>query len=146
MSATGSGSFCIQIGNSNQTISLVAEPRHFGGRQWYFVCPVTNRRASVLWKPPGATRFCSRQTWGRQVAYTSQFLSCTDRLWQAKGRIKSRLIASLDPEEWDFPPKPKWMRWQTYRSWEVRFDRIEAKLDAEISCAVARLLRSGIAV
>jgi hypothetical protein len=69
------GWFRIQIGNLDQTIILVPKARHFGGRQWYFVCPVMNRCASVLWKPPGANRFCSRQSWGsRRVAYSSQFL------------------------------------------------------------------------
>ena len=68
------GWFRIQIGNLDQTIILVPKPRHFGGRQWYFLCPVMNRCASVLWKPPGASRFCSRQAWGQRVAYASQFL------------------------------------------------------------------------
>jgi hypothetical protein len=36
---------------------------------------------------------------------------------------KRRLIADLDPDEWDLPPKPKWMRWQTYRRYEAWFDR-----------------------
>lgn len=140
------GSFWIEIGTLKQRISLVAQPRHYGGRQWYFVCPVTNRRTSVLWKPPGALRFSSRQTWGRQVAYTSQFLSRTDRIWRAKGKIKLRLIADLDPDEWELPPKPKWMRWRTYRRHEDRFDRLEHVLDLEISGTLARLLRSGISV
>src|SRR5262249_29311982 len=34
-------------------------------RQWFFQCPATYRLATVLWKPPGAGRFCSRQTWDR---------------------------------------------------------------------------------
>ena len=52
----------IHIGSLDQRIILVPRPRHFGGRQWYFVCPVMNRRCSVVWMPPGAKRFCSRQT------------------------------------------------------------------------------------
>ena len=55
----------IQLGGLDQTITLVPKPRHFGGHQWYFVCPVMNRYVSVLWMPPGAHRFCSRQAWGR---------------------------------------------------------------------------------
>src|SRR6187431_2912150 len=45
------GSLHIQIGELEQTITLVTLPRHYGGRQWFFLCPVTNRRASVLWLP-----------------------------------------------------------------------------------------------
>jgi hypothetical protein len=31
-----------------QRITLVSRPRHLGGRQWFFVCPVTGALASVL--------------------------------------------------------------------------------------------------
>jgi hypothetical protein len=58
------------------------------GRQWYFVCHYTNRRASVLWMPPGAHSFACRQKWGRQVAYGSQFSTRVDRAHQGHARIK----------------------------------------------------------
>jgi hypothetical protein len=90
----------IQIGESTQRITLVSRSRHFGGRQWFFVCPATDRTATVLWKPPGASRFCSRQTWGRQVAYASQFLDRDSR--PTTGNPKSirgyALWASLIPK------------------------------------------------
>jgi hypothetical protein len=60
----------IQLGNLDQWITLLPHARHFGGRQWYLICPIKDRPVSVLWKPNGAKRFCSRQTWGRQVAYS----------------------------------------------------------------------------
>jgi hypothetical protein len=91
----------VRLGNLDQWITLVGRPRHFGSQQWYFICPAMNRPASVLWKPAGATRFCSRQTWGRQVAYQSQFNDPTNRAHAGIARIKSRLIADLDPDEWD---------------------------------------------
>jgi hypothetical protein len=56
------GWFRIQVGALDQWIVLVAQPRHFGGRQWYFLCPVTSRLVSVLWKPPGASRFVAATT------------------------------------------------------------------------------------
>jgi hypothetical protein len=129
----------IQLGNLDQWMTLEPRPRPFGGRQWYFICPVKNRPASVLWKPPGAARFCSRQTWGRQVAYHSQFIGDTDRAHNGKARIKGRLIGNNDPDEWDFPPKPKWMRWTTYNRLEARFDRYEAALDYGCAALVAKL-------
>jgi hypothetical protein len=142
MSGPIEGSFRIRFGQLDQRIILLRRRRHFGGGQWYFMCPVMNRRASVLWKPPGATRFCSRQTWGRQVAYQSQFLSPTDRVWLAKSKMNNRLCAAgeFDPDDWDFPPKPKWMRWRTYERFERRYDMLEDVLDREIRSAAARLL------
>jgi len=32
------------------------------------------------------------------------------------------VAGGLDPENWDFPPKPKWMRQKTYERCEARFE------------------------
>jgi hypothetical protein len=93
----------------------------------------------VVWKPPGATRFCSRETWRRQVAYQSQFNDASNRAHAGKARIKSRLIGSLDPDQWDLPPKPKWMRWKTYHRHEAKFDHYEAVLDYGCAAMAAKL-------
>ena len=132
----------IGIGDLDQRIILVARPRHFGGRQWFFVCPYLNRRAMVLWMPPGARDFSCRQRWGPQVAYASQFSSPIDRAHQGKARINRRLCAAggFDPEEWDLPPKPKWMRWKTYDRAVEKFDRYEDILDEGTVALVARLM------
>jgi len=102
------------MGKLDQRLDLIAEPRHFGGQQWYVQCPVTQKKCSVLWLPPGASRFCSRQAWGKQVAYSTQFEAQFDRAISAREKVKSRLIGDLNPREWELPPKPKWMRWNTY--------------------------------
>jgi hypothetical protein len=117
--------FRIAVGRFAQQITLVSRPRHYGGRQWFFVSPVTGGLATVLWKPPGASRFCSRQAWGRRVAYRSQFQNASDRAYFGKERIKARLIGDLDSEDWELPPKPKWMRWATYNRYVERFDEYE---------------------
>jgi hypothetical protein len=132
--------FRIAIGRFVQQITLMSRPRHLGGRQWFFLCPLTGGRATVLWKPPGASKFCSRQAWGRQVGYRSQFQGASDRAYLGKERIKARLIGGLDPAEWDLPPKPKWMRWRTYNRYVERFDDYEEMLDkASIASVVKRL-------
>ena len=128
------GWFQIQVGQVHQRINLITQPRYFGGQQWYFVCPHTHRPASVLWKPPGAQAFASRQKWGRQVAYASQFLGRDDRAHHGQAKIKSRLcsMGGFEPDGWDFPPKPKWMRWSTYHRAEESFDRYEAVLNEDM--------------
>ena len=140
MQAQHEGSLRIQTNDMEQTIFLVPKPRRFGGHQWYFVCPVMNRCCSVLWMPPGATHFRCRQGWGRAVAYASQFLDPDNRAHRGKAKIKARLIADLDPDEWELPPKPKWMRWRTYNRLEEKFDRYEEMLERGIGPLLSKLL------
>jgi hypothetical protein len=73
------GWFRIAISRFEQEIASVTRPRHYGGRRWFFVSPVTGGLATVLWKPPGASQFCSRQAWRRRAAYRSQFQNASDR-------------------------------------------------------------------
>src|SRR5262245_41190836 len=132
----------IQAPRVDQRITLISCPRHFGGRQWYFICPVTHRRASVLWMPPGAKEFCSRQAWGRKVAYRSQFQSVYDRGHAGKAKIKARLIGALDPDDWELPPKPKWMRQRTHDRLVKRFEAYDEMTypDDSALCALATKL------
>jgi hypothetical protein len=139
MTNPGHAWFRIALGRLVQQIALVSRARHFGGRQWFFLCPDTNGLATVLWKPPGASKFCSRQAWGRQVAYRSQFLDRDNRAHAGKQRIKARLIGDLDPDEWELPPKPKWMRWETYDRYEQKFDQYEEILDYGCAALLAKL-------
>jgi len=99
----------IQMDDLDQWITLTGLPRHLGGLQWYFECSRTGRLASVLWMPPGVRHFASRHAWPRRVAYSSQLMTADARAHLGKAKIKSRLIGALDPDEWDLPPKPKWM-------------------------------------
>jgi hypothetical protein len=135
------GLFCIRFDEFEQRIALATLPRHLGGRQWFFVCPVMNCRASVLWLPLGAQQFASRHAWPGQVAYRSQYMTPMDRAHLGKERLKRRLIGELDPEEWDLPPKPKWMRWKTYHRHVERFERYDAVLDRAALSRATKLLR-----
>jgi hypothetical protein len=130
----------IAIGRFAQQINLISRPRYLGGRQWFFVCPVTGGLATALWKAPGASKFCSRQAWGRRAAYRSQFQNATDRAHLGKERIKARLIGDLNHEDWELPPKPKWMRWATYKRYVERFDDYEDKLESACIASVGRRL------
>jgi hypothetical protein len=131
----------IQIGEIRQTITLATLPRYYGGRQWFFLCPVTNRRASVLWLLRGERRFASKHAWPGRVAYRSQFMTAMDRAYLGMERIKRRLIGDLDPQEWHLPPKPKWMRWKTYHRLVEQFERYEAALDAGALAGAIKLMK-----
>jgi hypothetical protein len=80
------------------------------------------------------------RTRARQVAYASQFSDPDNRAHLGKARIKARLIADLDPDEWDLPPKPKWMRWSTYNRHVERYHAYEDILDRGTSALVAKLM------
>jgi hypothetical protein len=125
----------------HQSFSLVSEPRHFGGRQWYVVCSKTGRRVRVLYRPLGATYFASRHAWGRRAAYASQFLDPIGRAWRTKAKVKAALLGDADPDEWDVPPKPKGMHWATYERWVARYDAAEEMLDAQLVIAATRLMK-----
>jgi hypothetical protein len=56
-----------------------------------------------------------------------------------QAKIKSRLIADLDPDEWDLPPKPKWMRWRTYDRYVKRYNAYEEILTEGIPDLLAKL-------
>jgi hypothetical protein len=91
--------------------------------------------------PPGAKEFCNRQAWGTKVAYRTQFLSVYDRGQAGKAKIKARLIGELDPEDWELPPKPKWMRWRTYHRLVERFDAYDDMTYPDDSAFIANLIR-----
>lgn len=127
------GEMHIKLGSLDQRIHLLAQPRHFGGYQWYFRCPKTDRRSSTLWLPNGASRFASRHAWAHQVAYSSQFQTRHDRaLTRAQG-IRARLggpnWAGIDELD---PPKPRGMRWATYNRLIAESQRLESVADERI--------------
>jgi hypothetical protein len=45
----------------------------------------------------------------------------------------------FDPDEWELPPKPKWMRWRTYHRIVEKFDRYETMLEEGLLEAIMRL-------
>jgi hypothetical protein len=117
----------IRMRNLDQTIDLIAQRRHLGGFQLYFRCCILGLRSSVLWMPPGATRFCSRQAWGKEIAYRTQFVGRTERARIGRERARSRLGGDKDADNRLLPPsKPKWMRWQTYERHIDRYSRCDA--------------------
>jgi hypothetical protein len=139
LSTENHGSLTLRLGALTQKIALVGEPRHFGGRQWYFVCPILRRRASVLWMPPGASCFASRQTWGPEVAYASQFKTAPYRALARASDIRHRLG---DQEYSGFdavpPLKPKGMHRYTYETQLKRLESYERTCNLYVERLIAR--------
>jgi hypothetical protein len=62
---------------------------------------------------------------------------------RGKPRIKTRLIGTCDPDDWDLPLKPKWMRWATYRRLVDRFERYDEVVDDHFVGAIGWLMKCG---
>lgn len=111
----------------NQTVRLVGCPRHFGGLQWYFVCPVQHRTVSVLWSLPGTRYFVGRKSLGKQVAYLSQYHSPGARAHYSADKLFDGIWGPSTSDGSDELPKPKWMRWKTYERLSKRFEKYSSE-------------------
>jgi hypothetical protein len=125
------------------TVGLIWTLPPFGGRRWWFSCPVSGRRCAVLYLPRGAARFGSAKGYG--LAYGVTRMAEHDRLWHRMEKIARRLGDDPDPE---IPPrKPKWMRSVTYArllgAWHEAAEQRDAIFDAKIADCNARLERLG---
>jgi hypothetical protein len=123
------GSLRLLLRSLDQSIDLVAAPRHFGGVQWYFICPMTGRRASVLWMPAGESCFASRRAWGSQFAYASQFESAIYRAQSRAHEVSCRLSGNIYSEIYHVSPpkKPRYMHRNTYEKLLKRLIDAESK-------------------
>jgi hypothetical protein len=133
----------VKSGSLDQRIELVSLARHYGGRQWYFLCPRTGRRVSVLWKPPGAGYFASRQSWGRQVAYRSQFQSPYRRASWGAQDIQRRLCKEPNTRIVgdELPARPKGMHRRTYEKTVRQYEAYKTIVDQDLIVALARMMR-----
>jgi hypothetical protein len=82
----GTGSLFLRyIGAGQQFchwVSLRSTVPHFGGRRWWFLCPLKGIRAAKLYLPAGATKFASRK------AYDLTYRSCQSS-WRLE-RVRRR--------------------------------------------------------
>lgn len=97
---------------ARQSLRLMAYRPHLGGVCFYLACPGCGRRVAKLYDAAGGRfecRHCGR------VANRSQSQGAWVRALQRARRIRQRLGAdgcAGDP----LPPRPKAMRWRTYRA------------------------------
>jgi hypothetical protein len=70
------------------TITLVSTVPHYGGRWWWFICPITKIRVAKLYLPPSTTQFASRK------AHDLTYRSCQSSFRPERARRRTeRLVA-----------------------------------------------------
>jgi len=75
-----------------QRLTIVGVPKPFGGFQHYFVCPITGKRCSRLYRFENANsgRFAHREAFP-SACYSIQTLSKSDRVFATKRRSEEAL-------------------------------------------------------
>jgi hypothetical protein len=94
----GTGSLFLRNVDAGQQfchwVSLRSTVLYYGGRRWWFLCPLKGIRAAKLYLPPGATSFASRRAY--DLTYTScQESGSVDRLCRKLARRLGRDEAKL---------------------------------------------------
>ena len=96
-----------------QRINYRYTPTNFGSRRMWFECPNCYRACGILY---GGRRFYCRECW--RLTYASQYEHRWERARGQAQKIRARLgqpgFIDIDSTH-NFPEKPKWMRWHTYR-------------------------------
>ena len=93
---------------------------HVSNREPACICALEAERRDMILQPTNL---------GRQVAYQSQFNDATNRAHAGKERIKSRLIADLEPDEWMCRPNRNGCGGATYNRDVERYDHYDDVLD-----------------
>ena len=118
------------------TVGLIWTVPRFGGRRWWFSCPLSGRRCGVLYLPRGASKFASAKGHGLDYAVT-RMTKC-DQIWRRMAQISGRLGGEPGPQ--GPPPRPDGMRAATYRHQLRLWREAEERLDALANARLGGLL------
>lgn len=146
---TAGGEYTDETAEIDETIGLERVPQRISGFRWFFICPSANRRCTTLYQPPGAWRFRSREGFRYRLQYQSQRLAPMSRYQHGAVRAAKRVLKKgprewqEEYEDWDFPPKPKWMRWKTYNRLDEKALAYEKAADDALLWRLRRLLIPG---
>lgn len=114
--------------DASQTIRLAHTPCHYGSTRPWFVCPLCQRRAGLLYLRWG--RFACRKC--QRVAYTSQSCDLMDRMWRKQAKIEARL-----GENWQ---RPKGMRQRTHEALIEAISQCEERRDEACAILLTKLM------
>lgn len=109
------------------SIGLVSTLQPFGGRRWWWVCPVTGDRATKLYLPGGATKFASRRAHG--LAYRSQRETPFDRACSRAWGLRDRLGITAPIGDWCL--RPRGMHEARWAREQARIEAADAVVDAQ---------------
>jgi hypothetical protein len=115
-------------------IKLETTQPNYGGKRLWFICPLTQKRAAVLFSPSGSKWFASRHAFN--LKYQSQSRSAHDRAIDRMWKLKNKLGGE---EYWH---KPKGMHWKTYERMVEEIDDAEDLCDGYLAEFVMRRLGS----
>lgn len=126
----------------SQRIYLSTTRPNYGGRRWWFVCPITGQRAAKLYLPGGGTtQFASRQAY--RLAYRSTRQDRHDRLVAKAQAIHVRLGGDGNIQS-PFPDKPRGMWWSTYSRLYLEYKTANEGALGEFMEMCSRLFAKGL--
>ena len=105
-------------------IELTTTVPHFGGVQWWFICPMSGHRVRCLHSVGHCERFAGRRF--LRLGYKGQRETWSDQRLRA-ARVADAKLGGTGNLMDDPPAKPKWMRWPTYRYLVQQRDRASRK-------------------
>lgn len=125
-------------GLRSQTVNLTSRRCPYGGRRWYFLCPLSGRRCSKLYLPNGCTAFYGRIA--LRLAYQSTRETELDRAHRRLGKLYQRLGGHYTGIDSGWPGRPKGMRRRTFDAFCDRIERGEEALNAAFMEGAARII------
>ena len=120
-----------------QTVWLTNTRPHYGGKQWWMLCPVTGHRVGKLHLPSGGDIFASRKAW--RLGYQSQRNAPYDRAFERLFRLQRKLGCEQGFERPIFKPKGMWER--TWQSHLAEYRALDAECVMEMAGMMSRLYR-----
>lgn len=107
------------------SVQLISTPCVFGGRRFWFICPLTkngspcNRKVSTLYSPPGKSyygcRHCYDLTYSARQDHNYRFAALRKRFEYEKKAAK--LHSDIKREHYAGKPTKKYQKYLRYSAW-----------------------------
>jgi hypothetical protein len=121
----------------DELVPFAYTPTRFGGRRLWLMCLKCGRYCRKI---NGGRYFRCRQC--HRLKYASQSENSAQRAMLRADRLANRLHdmwGGTTKAEYDFPPKPKRMRWTTYQRLLDQYDELQSRWGIGMMNLVSRL-------